>query len=49
MAASKAEYLDLKRPRNYVHYIVGIVVESVAVLALMIVAYGVSGLGFWLF
>ena len=49
MAASKAEYLDLKRPRNYVHYIIGIAVESVTVAVLMIVAYGISGLGYWLF
>ena len=49
MAASKAEYLDLKRPRNYVRYIVGIAVESAAVAALMLVAYSISGLGFWLF
>lgn len=49
MAASKAEYLDLKRPQNYVHYIVGITVESIAIAVLMIVAYGISGLGFWLF
>jgi hypothetical protein len=49
MAASKAEYLDLKKPRNYILYIVGIAVESAAVTALMLVAYGISGLGFWLF
>jgi hypothetical protein len=48
MAASKAEYLDLKRPRNYVHYSVGIAMESVAVGVLVIIAYIISGLGFWL-
>ncbi len=49
MAASKSEYLDLKRSRNYLRYIVGIAVESAAVVALMLVAYSISGMGFWFF
>ncbi len=46
MSASKAEYLDLKKPSNYFCYLVGIAVESAAVLALMAVGYLVSVIGF---
>ncbi len=46
MSASTAEYLDLKRVSNYFCYLVGISVESAAVLTLMTVGYLVSVIGF---
>jgi len=45
MSANKAEYLNLGKPRNYIHYLVGIAVESAAVGMLMVIAYIISGLG----
>jgi hypothetical protein len=48
MSASKSEYLNLRKPINYIRYFVGIAVESVAVGILMIIAYVISGVGFWL-
>ena len=49
MSASKSEYLDLKKPRNYFLYFIGIAVESAAVLVLMIVGFLMSILAFWAF
>ncbi len=48
MSANKSEYLNLGKPLNYIHYLVGIAVETAAVLMLMAVAYLISGLGLWL-
>jgi hypothetical protein len=48
MSANKSEYLNLGKPKNYIRYLVGIAVESTAVLMLMAVAYLISGLGLWL-
>jgi hypothetical protein len=48
MSANKSEYLNLGKPQNYIHYLVGIAVESAAVLMLMAIAYLISGLGLWL-
>ncbi len=49
MSASKAEYLNLKKPGNYLRYLVGIAVEAAAIVTLMAVAFVISGLGLWLF
>jgi hypothetical protein len=48
MSANKSEYLNLGKPRNYIHYLVGIAVESAAVGMLMAIAYLISGVGLWL-
>jgi len=48
MSVNKAEYLNLGKPLNYIHYLVGIAVESAAVGMLMVIAYIISGLGLWL-
>lgn len=48
MSANKSEYLNLRKPVNYIHYLVGIAVESAAVAMLMAIAYVISGLGLWL-
>ena len=48
MTANKSEYLNLGKPRNYIHYLVGIATESAAVAMLMAIAYIISGLGLWL-
>ena len=48
MSANKSEYLNLGKPRNYIHYLVGIAVESAAVGMLMVIAYIISGIGLWL-
>ena len=45
MSANKSEYLNLRKPLNYVHYLIGIAVESAAVGMLMVIAYIISGLG----
>jgi hypothetical protein len=45
MSANKSEYLNLRKPLNYVHYLIGIAIESAAVGMLMVIAYVISGLG----
>ncbi len=45
MSANKAEYLDLKKFSNYFYYLMGIAVESAAVLTLIAVGYLVSVIG----
>lgn len=45
MSEAGAHQLDLKDPTNHGRYVVGIVVECVAVAALMLVGFAVSALG----
>jgi hypothetical protein len=45
MSANRSEYLNLGKPLNYIHYLIGIAVESAAIGMLMIIAYIISGLG----
>ena len=49
MPTSNSEYLDLRRPNNYVHYIVGIGVESAAVGLLILVGLCIAAVGVWCF
>jgi hypothetical protein len=49
MSASKSQYFDLKNFSSYfLNFIAGIAVESAAVVILMIIAYCISALGFWM-
>jgi hypothetical protein len=48
MSANKSEYLNLWNPRNFIHYLIGIAIESATVGVLMVIAYIISGLGFGL-
>jgi hypothetical protein len=45
MSANKSEYLNLGKPGNYIHYFVGIAVESATIGMLMVIAYIISSLG----
>ncbi len=49
MAVSSSEYLDLRKVRNYVAYVVGIGIESAAVAALMLVGLGIAVAAVWFF
>ncbi len=49
MAVSSSEYLDLRKARNYLAYVVGIGIESAAVAALMLVGLGVAFAAAWFF
>ncbi len=49
MSASKSKFLDLKEVNKYfLNFLVGIAVESAVVVILMIIAYCISALGFWM-
>ena len=49
MIASNSEYLDLRKLQNYVLYMIGIGVESVAVGLLILLGFCVAALGIWCF
>jgi hypothetical protein len=49
MMASNSEYLDLRKLQNYVLYIIGIGVESMAVGLLILLGFCIAGLGIWCF
>ncbi len=49
MPTSNSEYLNLRKPYNYVRYAVGIGVESAAVGLLILVGICIAAAGVWWF
>jgi len=49
MSTSNSGYLDLRRANNYVHYAVGIGVESAAVGLLILIGLCIAVVGVWCF
>ncbi len=45
MSADRTQYLNLKRVRNYLHFLVGIAVESAVVMISMAIGYLISAIG----